>query len=112
MNNYSHKPACPVEAMFRVLMGPWTMYILWNLRQEAPIRFGALKRQLDGISSKVLTQRLRMLEREGLIYRNHKPTIPPEVSYGLTEHGKELGDALDSLETVATRWQKREDAKA
>ena len=112
MKNHSHKPACPVEAMFHVLMGPWTMYILWNLRQEGPIRFGALKRQLDGISSKVLTQRLRMLEQEGLIYRDHKPTIPPEVSYGLTKHGKELGNALDSLEAVATRWQKRENVKA
>jgi len=107
MNNYAHKPACPVEAMFRVLMGPWTMYILWSLRLEGPIRFGVLKRQLDGISSKVLTQRLRMLEHEGLIYRNHKPTIPPEVSYGLTKHGQELGNALDSLEAVARRWQKR-----
>ena len=110
MKNHSHKPACPVEAMFRVLMGPWTMYILWHLRQDGPLRFGVLKRQLDGISSKVLTQRLRMLESEGLIFRDHRPTIPPEVSYGLTKHGKELGNALDSLEAVATRWQKREGA--
>lgn len=108
MSRYNHPPACPVEAMFRVIMGPWTMYILWALRQEGPLRYGALKRQLDGISSKVLTDRLRMLEREGLIYRDHKPTIPPEVTYGLTAHGNELGDTLDALEVVARRWQSRE----
>jgi DNA-binding HxlR family transcriptional regulator len=107
MSRYNHLTACPVEAMFRVIMGPWTMYILWALRQEGPLRFGALKRQLEGISSKVLTDRLRMLEREGLIFRDHKPTIPPEVTYGLTAHGNELGDALDALEVVARRWQSR-----
>lgn len=111
MAGHSHKPSCPVEAMFRVLMGPWTMYILWTLKQDGPTRFGVLKRRLDGISSKVLTERLRLLEREGLIYRDHNPTIPPEVTYGLTEHGNELGDALGSLETVARRWQERADPK-
>ena len=84
------------------------MYILWNLRQESSVRFGVLKRQLDGISSKVLTQRLRMLEHEGLIFRDHKPTIPPQVSYGLTKHGTELNSVLGSLETIATSWQNRE----
>ena len=111
MIRHSHKPICPVEAMFRILMGPWTMYILWTLRQNGPTRFGVIKRKLDGISSKVLTERLRLLEREGLIYRDHKPTIPPEVTYGLTEHGEDLGEAMDSLETVARRWQGSEDTK-
>jgi len=77
MIRHSHKSVCPVEAMFRILMGPWTMYLLWTLRQNGPTRFGAIKRKLEGISSKVLTERLRLLEREGLIYRDHKPTIPP-----------------------------------
>ncbi len=84
------------------------MYILWILRHDGPLRFGALKRYLGSISSKVLTQRLRMLEREGMIYRVQKPTIPPEVTYGLTSHGQELGNALDSLESIARHWQERE----
>jgi len=87
------------------------MYILWTLRQNGPTRYGAIKRKLDGISSKVLTERLRLLEREGLIYRDHKPTIPPQVTYGLTEHGEDLGAALDSLETVARRWQNKDATK-
>jgi len=49
-----------------------------------------------------------MLEHEGLIFRVHKPTIPPQVSYGLTKHGKELNSVLGSLETIATSWQNRE----
>ncbi len=107
MTRFAHEPSCPVEAMFRVLMGPWTMYILWTLRRDGPLRFGVLKRQLAGVSSKVLTERLRLLESEGLIYREHNPTIPPEVTYGLTENGRELGDALDALEAVARRWDSR-----
>ncbi len=93
--------------MFRVLMGPWTMYVLWTLRRDGPLRFGVLRRRLDGVSSKVLTERLRLLESEGLIYRQHIPTIPPEVTYGLTQNGNELGDALDALEAVARRWDNR-----
>ena len=107
MTRISHEPSCPVEALFRVLMGPWTMYILWTLRQDGPLRFGVLKRRLHNVSSKVLTDRLRLLESEGLIYREHKPTIPPEVTYGLTDNGSELGDALDALDSVARRWKQR-----
>lgn len=84
------------------------MYILWTLRQDGPLRFGALKRRLDGVSSKVLTDRLRLLESERLIYREHKPTIPPEVTYGLTEEGNELGEALDALESAARKWTPRD----
>ena len=60
-----------------------------------------------GISSKVLTQRLRMLEEHGIVYRHHVPSIPPKVSYGLTAHGAELGDVFDALENVSRRWLAR-----
>ena len=96
--------ACPMDALLRLLMGPWTTYILWVLRQQGPTRFGQLKRQLPGISSRVLTQRLRMLASADVIFRDYKPTIPPEVTYGLTGRGMELGDVLDSLNAIASRW--------
>lgn len=112
MPRHALESSCPVEAMFRVLMGPWTMYILWTLRQEGPLRFGVLKDRLAGVSAKVLTDRLRLLERRELIFRDQKPTIPPEVTYGLTDHGKELGNALDSLEAVARAWERRESRTA
>ncbi|MBU2824049.1 helix-turn-helix transcriptional regulator, partial [Acidithiobacillus ferrooxidans] len=53
---------CPMDALLRLLMGPWTTYILWTLRQRGPTRFGMLKREVRGISSRMLTERLRTLE--------------------------------------------------
>ena len=98
---------CPVDALLRLLMGSWTTYILWHLRQDGPLRFGALRRAIPGISSKVLTQRLRMLEEHGIVHRHYVPSIPPKVSYGLTALGEELGDVFDALEDVSRRWLAR-----
>lgn len=80
------------------------MYILWVLSTGGPTRFGALKRRIDGISTKVLTERLRMLEQEGILYRQYNPTVPPQVTYGLTAHGQELVGILDQLNELAHRW--------
>ncbi|PCJ36432.1 MAG: transcriptional regulator [Alphaproteobacteria bacterium] len=93
-----------MDALLHLIMGPWTTYLLWVLSQNGPLRFGVLKRQLPGISSRVLTQRLRMLETAGVIFRDHRPTIPPQVTYGLTQRGVELGDVLNGLEVIARRW--------
>jgi DNA-binding HxlR family transcriptional regulator len=76
----TEKPnTCPLTPLLTMLTGPWTLHILWVLSTFGPTRFGVLKRQLDGVSSKVLTGRLRMLEESGVIDRTYKPTIPPEV---------------------------------
>ena len=99
-----HVSECPMDALLRVLMGPWTTYILWILRSEGPTRFGELKRKVPGISAKVLTERLRMLEAAGLITRHHEPTIPPQVTYALAARGEELSGILDSLNAIARRW--------
>lgn len=96
--------SCPMDALLRVLMGPWTTYILWILRQNGELRFGALKRAVPGISSRVLTQRLRTLEEAGIILRRYEPTIPPKVTYHLSERGRELGAVLDDLNDIARRW--------
>ena len=58
-------PLCPMEALLRVITGPWTIYILWVLSEQGPQRFGALKRLVPGISTRVLTERLRMLSPTG-----------------------------------------------
>ncbi|UTV82346.1 winged helix-turn-helix transcriptional regulator [Acidithiobacillus sp. YTS05] len=70
------------------------------------MRFGALKKAIPGISSRILTERLRNLESAGVVFRDYRPTIPPEVWYGLTAKGKELGAVLSSLNELAQRWQK------
>lgn len=96
---------CPLDQMFRLLSGEWTTHILWVLSNNGPTRHGVLRRLVDGISSKVLTDRLRMLETEGIVFRDYEPTVPPKVTYGLTERGAELDDALRSIETIAKRWE-------
>jgi DNA-binding HxlR family transcriptional regulator len=100
-----------MDYILRMLMGPWTTYIVYNLRTYGPQRFGELKRRVSGISAKMLTERLRTLEGAGLIKRDYEATIPPKVTYSLTARGHELDGVLGSLADVAIRWQ-AEDAAA
>jgi DNA-binding HxlR family transcriptional regulator len=107
-----HHANCPMDAILRLLMGPWTTYVLWILRTGGPIRFGELKRQIAGVSAKVLTERLRALEAAGIVYRHYEPTVPPAVTYGLTARGRELDGVLDALNDVAVRWQSEDRGRA
>jgi DNA-binding HxlR family transcriptional regulator len=81
------------------------MYILWTLSSNGPTRFGALRRQVEGISSRVLTERLRALEHRGFVYRDCQPTIPPAVTYGITKRMKDIGGVLQQLNDLAQKWQ-------
>jgi len=94
----------PVQVLLKLLSGPWTMIIVWQLCNHKTIRFSEIKKLIPGISARMLTERLRLLEQNGLVERTYKPTIPPEVAYELTEKGSELRPALDVLNTVAERW--------
>lgn len=96
---------CPMDALLRLLMGPWTTYVLYVLRTNGPTRFGELKRRVAGVSAKVLTARLRMLEESEVIVRHYEPTIPPQVTYALSERGRELADVIDRLDMVAKKWR-------
>ncbi len=96
---------CQLDIVFRLMSGEWTPHILWVLSNNGPTRHGELRRRVEGISSKVMTDRLRMLEAEGIVFRHYEPTIPPEVTYGLTELGAELDQALRSMENIAEHWQ-------
>jgi len=98
-------PTCPMDAILRLLMGPWTTYILYVLQDQGPQRFGVLRRAVPGISTRMLTERLRMLESAGVIWREQTQTIPPAVTYGMTKRGEELGVILDNLGEIAQRWQ-------
>ena len=97
--------SCPMDFILRMLMGPWTTYILYNLKTHGPQRFGELKRRVAGISAKMLTELLRTLEGAGLIRRDYEATIPPKVTYSLTPRGHELDGVLEKLAEVAIRWQ-------
>jgi DNA-binding HxlR family transcriptional regulator len=104
--------ACPMDATLKLLMGPWTTYILWILRIGGALRFGALKQQVAGVSAKVLTKRLRALEAAGIVYRDYEPTVPPAVTYGLTSRGRDLDAVLDALNDIAVRWQAEDQRRA
>jgi len=86
------------------------MHILWVLGTSGPSRFGALRRQIEGISSRLLTQRLRDLEEKGFISRHYEPTIPPAVTYSPTRRMQDISDALAKLDELAHKWHE-EDAK-
>jgi len=105
-------PRCPkpTHELLQLLTKPWTMHILWVLN-TGPTRFGELRRQIDGISSRLLTERLRDLEEKGVVYRDYKPTIPPAVTYGLTKRMKEIGSTLDKLDELAHKWQQEDSVR-
>ena len=71
---------------------------------DGSLRFGELRGKVEGISTKVLTQRLKMLQENGIIDRHHEPTIPPKVTYSLSARGKELSKVLDELCELASQW--------
>ena len=98
-------PQCPMDSILRLLMGPWTTYIIWVLSDQGPQRFGALKRAVPGISTRMLTERLRMLQGADVIWREQAETIPPAVTYGLTSRGNDLRSVLDALGEIAHNWE-------
>jgi len=91
--------------MLELLTRPWTFHILWALSHDGPMRFGVLRRQVDGISSRVLTERLRTLESAGFVFRHYEQTIPPAVTYGITDRMKDIEKVLAQLEGLARKWQ-------
>jgi DNA-binding HxlR family transcriptional regulator len=103
---------CPVDRLLNKISGPWTTYILWLLGRNAVLRFGELRAAMPGISPKVLTERLKRLEADGLVTRDQRPTIPPQVYYSLTARGQELRNILDALGETALRWTEEDKAVA
>ena len=63
---------------------------------------------VEGISSRVLTERLRLLEQKGFIYRDYEPTIPPSVTYGITKRMKDIQKVLGELDQLARKWQQED----
>ena len=87
---------CASRTVLDVLANKWTNLVVCALR-DGPMRFGQLRRQLEGITQKMLTQTLRTLERDGLVTRTLYPTIPPRVDYELTDLGRDAAALFDGL---------------
>jgi DNA-binding HxlR family transcriptional regulator len=92
--------ACPVDSVVEIVFSRWTTPILWTLNEYGRQRFGELERQIRTITPKVLTERLRQLERDGLVLRTYHPGVPPRVEYEISELGRSLADVFEAL----TEW--------
>jgi DNA-binding HxlR family transcriptional regulator len=102
---------CPIGGLLEALARPWTLQILWVLSTNGPTRFGALRRSVEGISSRVLAERLRALEEKAFIYREYKPTIPPEVTYGITKRMKDIERVLAEMGKLSVKWNEEDSSK-
>lgn len=87
---------CPVERAANVIGGKWTLLILRDLFTGTK-RFGELRASLTGISPKTLTERLRALEREGIVERKIYPEVPLRVEYSLTDSGQKLEPIIEGM---------------
>ena len=89
-------PACPVATTVALIGSKWKLLILRNLMAR-PWRFNELKKDLNGVSQKVLTDSLRSLEEDGIVTRTVYPEVPPRVEYSLTALGRSLQPVLDAM---------------
>jgi DNA-binding HxlR family transcriptional regulator len=92
-----YEAACPTRKVLDRIADKWTVLIVGRLA-GGPRRFGELRRDIKGISPKVLTQKLRELERDGILTRKIYPSVPPKVEYRLTPLGQSLIGLLDALQ--------------
>jgi DNA-binding HxlR family transcriptional regulator len=92
--------ACPIGPVVDVIFSRWTTPILWTLNEFGRQRFVELERRIGTITPKVLAQRLRQLERDGLVERTYYPEIPPRVEYEISDLGRSLAPLFSTL----ARW--------
>ena len=96
MRTKDELPDCPVATTVELIGSKWKLLILRNLLHR-PWRFNELRRDLDGISQKVLTDSLRSMEEDGLITRTVYPEVPPRVEYALSELGESMRPLIDAM---------------
>jgi DNA-binding HxlR family transcriptional regulator len=97
---------CPLTECLSLLGGTWTPNVIWYLR-DSPRRFNELRNDLQGISGKTLSARLKRLESDGVVSRTVQPTSPPTVEYALTGLGRELVPAVDAIVEIGHRLKQR-----
>ena len=98
-------PACPVATTVQMIGSKWKLLIMRNLLQR-PWRFNELKKDLEGISRKVLTDSLRSMEADGIITRTVYPEVPPRVEYALSDLGESMRPIMDAMEIWGTEYKK------
>ena len=102
-------PACPVATCVQLIGSKWKVLILRNLLTR-PWRFNELRKDLEGISQKVLTDSLRSMENDGIIIRTVYPEVPPRVEYSLSEVGESMRPILEAMQAGGIEYKRRLEA--
>ena len=97
MKTKEELPDCPVATTVQLIGSKWKLLILRNLLVR-PRRFNELRKSLDGISQKVLTDSLRSMEEDGIITRTVFPEVPPRVEYALSDLGESMRPIIKAME--------------
>lgn len=105
MKKKEELPACPVATTVQLIGSKWKLLILRNLFMR-PWRFNELRKDLEGISQKVLTDSLRAMEEDGIITRTVYAEVPPRVEYALSPLGESMKPILDAMEQWGTEYKK------
>lgn len=106
----SERASCPVERTLEVIGGRWKVLILRELFPGVK-RFGQLHRALNGITQKMLTQQLREMEADGVVYREVYLQVPPKVEYSLTPLGESLKPIIDAMHQWGVKHLDRDSKK-
>lgn len=105
MKTKDELPDCPVATTVSLIGSKWKLLIMRNLLAR-PWRFNELKKDLEGISQKVLTDSLRSMEADGIITRTVYPEVPPRVEYALSDLGESMRPIIMSMEAWGKAYQK------
>lgn len=97
-------PACPVATTVQLIGSKWKLLIMRNLLQRS-WRFNELRKDLEGISQKVLTDSLRSMEEDGIITRTVYPEVPPRVEYALSDLGESMRPIIKAMEEWGTNYK-------
>lgn len=103
--------ACPIAPVVDIVFSRWTTPILWTLNEYGRQRFVELERRIATITPKVLTERLRRLERDGLVVRTYHPEVPPRVEYEISALGRSLAPLFATLAEWSPNLDKVEQAR-
>ena len=107
IKNYHHPYGCSVEATLSVIAGRWKPVIIFKLLYSDVLRFGELKREINGVTQRMLTNQLRELEDDKIIERRVYAEVPPRVEYSLTDYGRTLEPIMMAMREWGARHTSR-----
>lgn len=105
MKTKDELPQCPVATTVQIIGSKWKLLILRNLLTR-PWRFNELRKNLEGISQKALTDSLRSMEEDGIVTRTVYPEVPPRVEYALSELGESIRPIIDAMAEWGNNYKK------